>query len=48
MAGDPEFFAITKRIHNRLHGAAGDAGELGAGRGRSTTPDVTTANASWA
>jgi len=27
--GDPEFFAITKRIHNRLHGAAGDAGALG-------------------
>jgi trehalose synthase len=28
--GDPEFFAITKRIHNHLHGAAGDGGELGA------------------
>lgn len=28
--GDPEFFAITKRIHNRLHGAGGDAGALGA------------------
>ncbi len=27
--GDPEFFAITKRIHNRLHGAAGDEGPLG-------------------
>ena len=26
---DPEFFAITKRLHNRLHGAAGDAGHLG-------------------
>lgn len=22
--GDPEFFKVTKRIHNRLHGAAGD------------------------
>src|SRR6478752_3784103 len=22
--GDPAFFAITKRLHNRLHGAAGD------------------------
>jgi trehalose synthase len=22
--GDPEFFAITKRIHNRLHGSEGD------------------------
>ena len=27
--GDPEFFAITKRIHNRLHGWPGDGGELG-------------------
>lgn len=25
----PEFFALTKRIHNRLHGDAGDGGELG-------------------
>lgn len=24
ISGDDEFFAITKRIHNRLHGAAGD------------------------
>ena len=30
MRGDPEFFAITKRIHNRLHGAPGDGGGLGA------------------
>src|ERR1019366_5696181 len=29
MTGDPEFYSITKRIHNRLHGAAGDAGDLG-------------------
>jgi trehalose synthase len=29
MSGDAEFFAITKRIHNRLHGAEGDTGELG-------------------
>ena len=29
MAGDGEFFSITKRIHNRLHGVAGDAGGLG-------------------
>ena len=29
MNGDPEFFAITKRIHNRLHGVTGDSGELG-------------------
>jgi trehalose synthase len=26
--GTPEFFAVTKRIHNRLHGAAGDGGPL--------------------
>ncbi|MGH2978710.1 MAG: glycosyltransferase, partial [Solirubrobacterales bacterium] len=29
MTGTPEFFRITKRMHNRLHGAAGDGGELG-------------------
>jgi trehalose synthase len=27
--GDPEFFKITKRIHNNLHGAPGDGGPLG-------------------
>ena len=27
--GDPEFFAITKRIHNGLYGTAGDGGDLG-------------------
>ena len=27
--GDPDFFDITKRIHNRLHGDLGDAGSLG-------------------
>jgi trehalose synthase len=27
--GNPDFFRVTKRIHNRLHGAAGDGGELG-------------------
>ena len=26
---DAEFFAITKRLHNRLHGVAGDDGALG-------------------
>src|SRR6516225_4692597 len=26
---DPEFFLITKRIHNRLHGDEGDGGALG-------------------
>jgi trehalose synthase len=27
--GDPDFFAITKRIHNRLYGDLGDGGPLG-------------------
>ncbi|WP_344154998.1 glycosyltransferase [Nocardioides koreensis] len=27
--GDPEFFAITKRLHNMLHGSSGDGGPLG-------------------
>src|SRR5437588_10030630 len=30
ISGAPEFFAITKRIHNRLHGFEGDGGPLGA------------------
>ncbi len=30
ISGEPEFFAITKRIHNRLHGFDGDGGPLGA------------------
>jgi trehalose synthase len=29
--GDPDFFTVTKRIHNRLHGAEGDGGPLGPG-----------------
>jgi trehalose synthase len=29
LEGDPAFFQITKRIHNRLHGALGDHGPLG-------------------
>jgi len=29
LEGDPEFFRITKRIHNRLHGVLGDGGALG-------------------
>jgi trehalose synthase len=28
--GEPEFFEITKRIHNLLHGNPGDGGDLGA------------------
>jgi trehalose synthase len=26
--GDPEFFALTKRLHNFLHGSPGDGGDL--------------------
>jgi trehalose synthase len=29
IGGNPEFFRITKRVHNRLHGYAGDGGPLG-------------------
>jgi trehalose synthase len=27
--GNPDFFDVTKRLHNRLHGAEGDGGDLG-------------------
>ena len=27
--GDPDFFLITKRLHNMLHGSRGDGGVLG-------------------
>jgi trehalose synthase len=30
LEGDPLFFAITKRLHNRIHGVQGDPGSLGA------------------
>jgi trehalose synthase len=30
----PEFFTLTKRLHNRLHGDPGDGGELGEGERR--------------
>jgi len=29
ISGTPDFFALTKRLHNRLHGEDGDGGELG-------------------
>ena len=29
IAGDDEFFAVTKRIHNFIHGSPGDGGSLG-------------------
>ncbi len=28
--GTPDFFTVTKRVHNRLHGEPGDSGDLGA------------------
>jgi trehalose synthase len=28
--GDPDFFAITKRVHNGLYGSPGDGGDLAA------------------
>ena len=34
IGGTPEFFAITKRIHNRLHGVARRRRRAGAGRAR--------------
>ena len=42
--GTPEFFAITKRVHNRLHGEPGDDGELGVGQ-REVFEGVMAANA---
>jgi trehalose synthase len=41
--GPPEFFVVTKRIHNRLHGAEGDGGALD-DRARSTYEQVIAAN----
>jgi len=29
ISGEPDFFSLTKRLHNRLHGEDGDGGELG-------------------
>src|SRR5919198_175693 len=29
IGGDEDFFRVTKRLHNRLHGFAGDGGRLG-------------------
>ncbi len=34
VAGRPEFFALTKRIHNHLHGFNGDGGPLGSAERR--------------
>jgi trehalose synthase len=29
IGGDPEFFVITKRVHNQIHGEVGSAGPVG-------------------
>ncbi|MBV8161398.1 MAG: glycosyltransferase [Acidimicrobiia bacterium] len=42
--GTPEFFAVTKRVHNRLHGEPGDGGALGDAE-RDLLTDVVEANA---
>ncbi len=42
--GNPEFFTVTKRIHNQLHGFAGDGGKLD-DAARKTYEDALEANA---
>jgi len=44
LGGDPGFFAVTKRLHNRLHGSDGDGGPLGAAE-RAVYEHVTAAGA---
>jgi trehalose synthase len=44
ISGNPDFFRVTKRIHNHLHGAPGDGGELGDGE-RAVYEDANAANA---
>ena len=44
--GSPEFFALTKRLHNLLHGTAGDAGPTGEEE-RSLFEEVLTADVEW-
>jgi trehalose synthase len=42
--GSPAFFEVTKRLHNRLHGSAGDGGDLGSNE-RAIFESVSTGNA---
>ena len=44
MTGTPEFFRVTKRIHNMVHGSAGDGGPLGSAE-RALLEQVCEANA---
>ena len=46
LEGDDAFFAITKRIHNRLHGSTGDGGPLERHE-RRIYDDVIEANLGW-
>jgi trehalose synthase len=43
ISGTPDFFAVTKRIHNRLHGGEGDGGPLD-GQARRVYESVLEAN----
>lgn len=48
IAGDPGFFAITKRIHNGLYGSPGDGGRWTTRRGRTTSASsAPTPRRSW-
>src|SRR5688500_14607081 len=40
--GDPDFFTVTKRIHNRLHGNVGDYGPLNAAERRTYDSTIAT------
>lgn len=44
IGGDAEFFALTKRLHNRIHGQPGDEGDFGPAEA-AHYGDVSTANA---
>jgi trehalose synthase len=43
LSAGSEFFTVTKRLHNRLHGAAGDGGPLGEAE-RAVVADTLSAN----
>ena len=45
--GDPGFFAITKRIHNHLYGAAGDGGPLAPASARTTRTSCARTPRNW-
>ena len=46
ISGTPEFFRITKRLHNHLHGFPGDGGALGPSE-RAAYEEVTAANGEY-